>query len=231
MALVVALMSMLLMSALGAAVVLTTTADTAIAAHFRDAQAGVYAAEAALELAIAEIATRPDWTPLLDGSLRSALAREPPSGAWMLADGSSLDLDRLVNRLNCRNASGCSASSLVALTPLRRWGANNPVWQLYAYGPLATFLPDLSGLPGPPGGAHDASQYVVVLLADDPSENDGDPRRDGSDAANAGSGVVVVRGESFGPRGSHQVVEATIARTPPVAAPNSVRVWSWRLLQ
>ena len=231
MAVVVALMSMLLMSALGAAVVLTTTADTAIAAHFRDAQAGVYAAEAALELAIAEIAPQSDWTPLLDGSLPSALAREPPSGAWTLADGSPLDLDRLVNRLNCRNAVGCTASSLVALTPQRRWGANNPVWQRYAYGPLAAFLPGRPGSPGPPGGANDASQYVVVLLADDPSENDGDPRRDGSDAANAGSGVLVVRSESFGPRGSHQVVEATVARTPPAAAPNSVRIWSWRLLQ
>lgn len=227
MAVLVALMSMLLMSALGAALVLTTSAETVIAAHFRDAQIGVYVAEAALELAIAEIATQSDWTPLLDGSLPSTLARLPPAGAWPLADGSSLDLDRLINRLNCRNALGCTAPSLVALTPQRPWGANNPVWQLYAYGPLATFLP---GLPGPPGGANDASQYVVVLLADDPSENDGDPRRDGSDAANAGSGVVVLRSESFGPHGSHQVVEATVARTNPETTPNSVRIWSWRLL-
>jgi hypothetical protein len=228
MAVLVALMSMLLMSALGAALVLTTTAETAIAAHFRDAQVAVYSADAALELAIAEIATQLDWTPLLDGSFQSALAREPPAGAWTLGDGSSLDLNRLINRLNCRNASGCTASSLVALTPQRPWGANNPVWQLYAYGPLATFL---SGQPDPSGGASDASQYVVVLLADDPSENDGDPRRDGSDAANAGSGVVVVRGESFGPRGSHQVVEATIARTTRDTTSNGVQVWSWRLLQ
>jgi len=230
MAVVVALMSMLLMSALGAALVLTTSAETAIAAHFRDAQVGVYAAEAALALAIAEIATQSDWTPLLDGSLASALAREAPAGAWRLADGSSLDLDRLINRLNCGNAVGCTASSLVALTPRRPWGANNPVWQLYAYGPLNLF-PGLPSLPGPSGGASDASQYVVVLLADDPSENDGDPRRDGSDAANAGSGIVVVRGESFGPLGSHHVVEATVARTTPETTPNSVRIQAWRLLQ
>jgi len=228
MAVVVALMSMLLMSALGAALVLTTSAETAIAAHFRDAQNGVYSAEATVELVIAEIGPQPDWTPLLDGSFQSALAREPSAGSWTFADGSSLDLDRLINRLNCRNASGCTATSLAALTPQRPWGANNPVWQLYAYGPLAAFLRDL---PGAPGGANDASQYVVVLLADDPSENDGDPRRDGSAAANAGSGVVVVRGESFGPRGSHQVVEATIGRTTGDTTSNGVQVRAWRLLQ
>src|SRR4051812_45127489 len=170
MAIVVALMAMLLMSALGAALVLTTSAETAIAAHFRDTRAGFYAADAALELAIAEIASQPDWTPLLDGSLPSALAHEPPAGAWRLADGSSLDLDRLINRLNCRNAAGCTASNLIALTAQRPWGTNNPVWQLYAYGPLAMFiLPDLPG----PSGASDASQYVVVLVAADPTENDG----------------------------------------------------------
>jgi hypothetical protein len=70
-----------------------------------------------------------------------------------------------------------------------------------------------------------------VLLSDDPSENDGDPRRDGNDSANAGSGVLVVRGESFGPRGSHQVVEATVARTISGTTPNRLRVWSWRVLQ
>jgi hypothetical protein len=143
----------------------------------------------------------------------------------MLADGSPLDLDRIVNMLNCRNASACSVSSLAAITAQRPWGANNPVWRLYAYGPLPTLLPEAD---------IDASQYVVVMVADDPSENDGDPRRDGSTETNPGRGVIVLRGEAFGPGGAHQVVEATLARSGLSSSDmtlTGIRVLSWRLLR
>jgi hypothetical protein len=79
--------------------------------------------------------------------------------------------------------------------------------------------------------------YVLAFVGDDPSENDGNPLVDGLIAVNSpnpGNGMVVVRGEAFGPRGAHKVVEATIARlTIPSADPGGqpsteLRVLSWR---
>jgi hypothetical protein len=48
--------------------------------------------------------------------------------------------------------------------------------------------------------------YVGVWVADDPSEQDGDPYADTN-------GVVTLHAEAFGPLGSHKVVEVTVART------------------
>ena len=100
--------------------------------------------------------------------------------------------------------------------------ANNPVWRLHACAPLAKLLPD-AGV--------DSAQYVVVMVADDPSENDGDPRQDGSVETNPGRGIIVIRAEAFGPRGARQVVEAVVAKDRPDSAPTGVRVLSWRLLR
>ena len=49
MALLVAMMAMLLMTALGAALVLTTSSEAIIAGNFRNSREGLYAAEAVLE--------------------------------------------------------------------------------------------------------------------------------------------------------------------------------------
>ena len=91
MAIIVALMAMLLMSALGAALVLTTSSEALVAANFRNAQEGVYAADAALERAMADLASMPDWQPILDGSMQSGFVDGPPSGVQTLADGSLLE--------------------------------------------------------------------------------------------------------------------------------------------
>ena len=56
--------------------------------------------------------------------------------------------------------------------------------------------------------------YVVVMVGDDPSENDGNPLKDGSGARRIpGSGVIALRAEVFGPRGAHKIIELTVART------------------
>jgi hypothetical protein len=201
--------------------VLTTTTETMVAANFRNAQDGVYAAEAALGLAVAELGAVPDWTLVLDGSSRSVFVDGSSFGPATLADGSPLDLAGIVHMLNCRRTTDCSASSLVANTAQRPWGANNPVWRLYAYGRLSSLLPA-------PGLT--SAQYVVVMVADDPSENDGDPLRDSASESAPGAGVLLVRAEAFGPRGSRQVLEATVARPPP-GAPAAIQTLSWRLLR
>jgi hypothetical protein len=106
------------------------------------------------------------------------------------------------------------------VTAERPWGANNPRWRLYAYGNLRDLLPP---------GAIDSSYYVIVMVADDPAENDNDPLRDGADPSNPGSGALAVRAEAFGPRGVHKMIEVTIARGH-VAGPGpaGVHILSWR---
>jgi hypothetical protein len=220
MAIIVALMATLLMSALGAALVLTTSSDALIAANFRNAQEGVYAADAALERAIADLGPLADWNAVLDGSASSTFVDGAPDGVRTLADGSSLDLGQTLNVLNCREVTACSASDLTANTALRAWGANNPVWRLFAYGPLSSLLSP---------HAIESAYYVIVMIADDPSENDDDPLRDGQGPTNPGTGVLSLRAEAFGPRGARQVIEVTAAR--PGMEGVGVRVLSWRLIR
>ena len=129
------------------------------------------------------------------------------------------DLAQVANRANCGKPTACSPAELTGnASGGRPWGANNPVWRLYAYGRLPDFAP---------GAVVDSIFYVVVLVADDPSETDDDPTRDGVDSAvNPGTGVLALRSEAFGPRGVHGVVELTAAR--PDGSAQVLRVLSWR---
>ena len=210
-ALIVALMATMLMTALGVALILTTSTETMITANYRNGQEALYAADAALERAMDDILTVPDWNNLLNGSTQSAFIDGSPSGTRTLPDGTQIDLSQLVNLSNCGKVSGCSASDLTAnLTGDRPWGANNPVWQLYAFNRLDSMVPS---------GTINSQYYVVVLVADDPSDDDNDPLHDGLTAAagmpspNPGLGVISLRAEAFGPRGAHKVIQMTVART------------------
>jgi hypothetical protein len=132
----------------------------------------------------------------------------------------------MVNGINCRKPTACSAANLAAVTAERPWGANNPVWRLFAYGPLADLLP---------APAAESSYYIVVLVADDGAENDGDPLRDGDGENNPGAGVMALRAEAFGSRGSRQIVEMTLARLAAsqdgkIVDPQ-LQVLSWRLVR
>jgi hypothetical protein len=203
-AMIIALMAMSLMIALGAALMLTTTTESKIVQNFRNTSESLYAADAGLERALDDMLTIPDWNYLLSGTAKSALVDGAPSGTRTLADGAVLDLSEVLNMANCQKVTTCSAADLTAVTNERPWGPNNPTWQLFAYGPLNTVLPQ---------GGINSPYYVVVMVGDDPSENDGDPLHDGVSQANPGTGVLAMRAEAFGPRGSHKVVELTIART------------------
>ncbi len=214
MALIVCTLAMLLLMALGAALVLATSTETLIAGNFRTAHEGRYAAAAALERAIADLPAVPDWSLILDGRAQSGFVDGPPRGVRTLADGRALDLTQIVNLANCGRVTVCTDGQMDGVTIERPWGANNPRWRLYAYGPLGALLAP---------GVITSLQYVLVLVADDQAETDGNPLVDGSDQRNPGSGVVVLRGESFGPKGAHRGFEATVAR-----GLLATRVVSWR---
>ena len=208
-ALVVAMLSLMLLTALGLALMLTTASEMAIAANFRDGQEAFHAADAAMERAMQDILTVPDWNTLLSGSAQSSFIDGPAGGQRSLPDGSTLSLTGVANNATCGKPAGCSDEEIATLTTDRPWGPNNPRFQLYAYGPVSELVPTAS---------ISSHFYVVVLVGDDPSENDGDPLHDGASAANPGSGVLTIRAESFGPRGVRRVVEATVARTATVGS-------------
>src|SRR4029453_9735813 len=77
------------------------------------------------------------------------------------------------------------------------WGANNPQWKLYSWGPLSNLLPD---------DPIDSPMYVALWIADDPAETD-------NDAAADSNGTLTLHAEAYGPSGSRRVVEVTVART------------------
>jgi hypothetical protein len=218
-ALLITLMAMSLLSALGLALVLNTATDVLIADHFRAAREALYAADAGIEYAIADLETVADWNSVLRGARQSTFSDGSPGGSRTLSDGSAIDLTRATNMLNCGHAAECSVDEMNSSTPLRPWGANNPRWNLYAYGPLSAVVST---------GTVNSSMYVAVWIADDQSENDNDPTIDGATNTNPGSGVLVVHAEAFGPRATHKVLEATVARAQTPRGASGVRILSWR---
>ena len=251
-ALMVAMMAMLLMSALGVALVLTTSSEAIIATNFRSSSEGLYAADAALERIVGDLLTVPDWDPLLNGAVQSAFIDGAPSGSRTLSDGSTLDLTRVLAMANCRKITPCTDGEMDRATHERPWGRNNLRWQLFGYGHLSDLMPTASV---------SSPYYVVVMVGDDASELDSDPLRDGITpcagvvpvkgpgeppawSCNPGTGVLAVRAEAFGPGGTHKVIEMTLARTPMADGQNSapgdpqdynngsgqgsIRILSWR---
>jgi hypothetical protein len=202
---IIAMMAMLLMSALGIALMLTTSSETLIAGNFSNSSEALYAADAGVERAMEDILTVPDWNKLLDGTTQSAFVDGTSTGSRTLPDGSTIDLTQAINMANCQKVSVCTAAEMNAVTSERPWGTNNPRWQVYAHARLQDLLPAADTINSP--------YYVIVMVADDPSDNDGDATKDGASADNPGSGVIAMRAESFGPRGAHKVIELTLART------------------
>jgi hypothetical protein len=202
-ALLIALMSTLLLTALGLALVMTTMTETMITANYRDGGEAMYAADAGVERVMQDLLTVPDWNRILSGALQSPFIDGPPSGTRNLpGGGGTIDLTATTNLLNCNKTTTCSVSEMNTYTDERPWTTNNPRWQLFAYAPLDTIIDT---------GTITSSFYVVVWIADDQSENDDDPATDGG--GSTGAGMLLMRAEAFGPQGSHSVIEVTIGRT------------------
>jgi len=213
-ALIIVLLSMLLLSALGIALSLTTSTETQIAASYRWSTETFYAADAGAARAIHDLALVGDWTDVLSGGETSTFVDGAP-GPRVLPDGSPFDMRQATDLLNCGHVS-CRVDELSALTVDRPWGSNNPTWQLYAHGPAAALSPS---------GEIDARAYIVVWVADDPLDNDGLPLIDGdaAGATNPGRGLVQLRAQAYGPGSTLHTIEVTLRRDG-----SRVRVLSWR---
>jgi hypothetical protein len=210
-ALVIALLAIVVMVAIGSALMLAAATESKITRNFRNGAEALYAADAVLEWAVGELRGVADWNQLLTGGARSSLTDGDPNGTRVLADGTTIDLTRIRNDLNCRSASACSDARLDSITAERPWGVNNPRWQPFAWGYLDGLLP---------GGTGDSAVYVVVFVADDASDCDDNPLVDGGAVVscpvgvtkNPGGGVLGLRAESFSAFGAHRAIELTVAR-------------------
>lgn len=187
-ALIIALMSMMLLTALGAAVVVVTNTETRIADNYRNSQEALYAADAAVERVVQDLLMVPRWNDILSGStglagVTSAFSDAPWSSSKQIISG-QINLQTATTQLQAET------------TAANLWGPNNPQWRLYAWGPLEEILP----------GQIESPMYVAVWIGDDPAETDGNPQLDAN-------GTLTVHAEAYGPSGTRKVVEVTVART------------------
>jgi hypothetical protein len=203
-ALIIALLSMLLLTALGMALSLTTTTERKISSNYRNGVETMYAADAGIERVMQDVLTVPDWNRILDGTTTSSFVDGAP-GTRTLPDGQTLDLVQATAMVRCGKTT-CSDADMDTATDERPWAKNNPRYQLYAYGPVTDLVPTATV---------NSNVYVIVWIGDDPSENDNLPLVDGDESAgqNPGRGVVSMLAHAYGPGGVERVIEATLART------------------
>jgi len=214
-ALIIVLLVMLTLSALAMSLALLTSTETRVAAAYRDGLEVLYATDAAVERAIHDLAMEPDIDNVLSGLSTSSFIDGPP-GPRMFPDGTSADLHSLTAMVSCGRAV-CGDADLDAVGDDRPWGPNNPRWRLYAYGSVEAWAS---------GPVRAPKAYQVVWVADDPSETDGDPTRDGGGvegAENPGRGRVSLLAHGYGRTGTRRVVEATV-----MLDDEGARLVSWR---
>jgi hypothetical protein len=201
-AVVIAVLIAFLLAAIGIALVTLTSTETLIAASFAQSQEASYGAEAGLDRALHDLATIPDWSLVLappPGNIASSFI----DGTMFprAPDGRSLNLGRLT--ANRQRDSDARAGPDV-------FGANAPSWRLYAHAPLETVLP-------PP--RFSLPVYIIVWVADDGYDGDGDATRDSNQS-------ILIRAEAFGSSGAHRAFEARVVRV----AEGAVRLLAWHEL-
>lgn len=213
------------LSALGIGLMLAVFMDRLAAGNMSGSVAMLYAADAGIELAAGDVARAEDWDAILGGTLRGSFTDGAPTGVRALPGGGLVDLTAATNQLNCGKATACTAAQMNASSRERPWGANNPRWQLFAYGPME----QVAELIRP------AACYLVVWVADDGRELDGNPLADQSEDDEPGHGIVRVHAEAYGAGGSRRAIEAELARVCPGGAGEpclpGIRVQSWQELR
>jgi hypothetical protein len=199
-ALIIALLIAALLTAVAAALIVVTTTETLITGGYRAAQEVRYAAEAFVERSIRELAGMADWTPVITPAPATFVAPFSDTALTPLApDGRILNLSGLT-------AARQAASDLVYGAAV--FGADSPAWRLYAHAQLQNLVPP--GMLTPPA-------YVLVWVADDGGDGDGDPGQDSN-------GRLWMHAEAYGVGGARRAVETAIAR----AENAEVRMLAWK---
>jgi hypothetical protein len=200
-----ALMVIALIATAGVALSMIVVTESAVAANYVGSQQGLFAAEAGIERAIADLRASPAWGAVTATSVVSLATdfndgQATPRGP----DRTTLDLAQLTIKRQAESDAVYPASS------------NRPVWHVYGHASLDRMIP----------GAGASAPYVVVWVADDVDDGDGNAAVDTND-------VVMVHAEAFGIRGGKRAVNVTIQREQAMAAGlpgvmrSDVRIVAW----
>lgn len=199
-ALIITLLFLALIAAIAAALIVTTTTETLISGSQRATQEVFYAADAGLERALAALEPMTDWSSVLAEAPGNVVAPFSDAQTRVTApDGRTLDLATLTGSRQV--ASDTTDGPSV-------YGADSPRWQLFAHAGLRDLVP--ADVVTPPA-------YLLVWVADDGEDGDGDAHHDSN-------GIVLIYSEAYGVAGARRAVEATVARTPE----GTLRVLSWK---
>lgn len=182
--LIIALIATVLLTSLGVGLVMLSTTEGAIASNYRAGSETLYAADAAVERVVNDVLLVPRWNDVLTGTIQSSFVDSTLSPTTPYGD-----------HLNLTAMTADVQAQSDASAP---WGANNPQWHLFAYGPLS----DMMGT----GNTLENQTYVAVWVSDDPAEIDNNPSADTN-------GVITVLAQALGPHGAQRSVEVTVAKT------------------
>jgi len=204
--LIATLMVVVLLGTLGAALALAVSTESVTAANYEASQQTLYAADAGIERIVGELRGLASWRTIPAPASVSGSADVNDGSSFARApDGANLDFAQLTARRQTEsNARYPNAPDL-------------PAWRLFAHASMNRITADIAN----------GSPYVIVWVADDPDDLDGDPATDTND-------VVMVHAEAFGIRGGHRAIEATIQREDAMAAGlpgvmrSDVRLIAWQ---
>ncbi len=189
-AIIIALMAMMLLTALGAGVVMVSNTETMIASNYRNSQEALYSADAAAERVVQDLLLVPRWNDILSGAEHSSFVDGGRDGQKSIPGGGKITL--------CCTSASVTGQLQQETNTANLWGPDNPQWRLFAWGPVTEMLPGSNQI--------DSPMYVAEWVADDPAEMDGNPSADTN-------GVLTLHAEAYGPGGTRKVVEVTVART------------------
>lgn len=145
----IVMMALTLVAGLATVLVVGTMTETAVAAAHRRGIETFYAADAAVELALRDLAARAGWDAVLSGDEVSAFV-DGPAGGMRLVGGGVIDLARATAEVDAVLAARASPGG-----PAR----------LYAYGPFDALLGMDTG---------QAAAYVCVWVAEPMAEAEGE---------------------------------------------------------
>lgn len=204
--LIATLIVIVLLGTLGAALALVVSTESRTAANYQAAQQALYATDAGIARALGDLRLLPTWRDV-PGPAGGSSSADFNDGQMICRapDGRSLDLGQLTTKQQAESNATYPTT------------INRPEWRLFGHASLARMT----------GTAIPNAPYVVVWVADDPDDLDGDPGSDSND-------VVMVHAEAFGIRGSRRAIEVTIQREEgaaaglPGATRSDVRLIAWR---
>jgi hypothetical protein len=188
-AVVMALVTALFVGGIAALLIMLTTTEALLSGSFRQAREVSYGAEAALERALHDLSMMPDWS--------LALFPPPANVTSTFDDGAAEPRGPDGRRIVLAQLTAERQAQSDALDGPAIFGADSPRWRLFAHAPSQSLL----NVPG-----MDLPLYLVVWIADDESDGDGDPAVDSNHR-------ITVWAIAIGAGGAQRAVTARVGRT------------------